>query len=212
MFIMNKLKTLLCFLIFLPLTLNAQNQADTKALMERVSKKLQSYSTLKADFTFTLSNPEEKINDTHEGSLMLNGAKYRLNIMGILALCNGETLWTVNEDLKEANIIDPDENEMFNPKSIFTLYEKNFRYEPVSTSGDKVTVDLIPAGTEETYSKIRMDILKSKDQIDNVIYYSKDGNQYIIKIKSFASNIPAEDKMFVFDPAQFPGVKVFDMR
>ena len=208
---MNKL-LILSSILFLPFALLGQNQAETKSMMERVSKKLQSYTTVKADFSFTLSNPEEKIDDTHEGSLFLNGSKYRLNIMGILALCNGETLWTVNEELKEANIIDPNDNEMFNPKSIFTLYEKNFRYEPVAVAGDKVTVDLFPTDKEESYSKIRMEILKSKDQIDRVIYYSKDGNQYIIKIKSFLSNIPADDRMFIFDARQFPGVKVFDMR
>jgi outer membrane lipoprotein-sorting protein len=180
--------------------------------MDRVSKKLQSYTTVKADFTFTLSNPDEKINDTHEGSLFLNGAKYRLKIMGILALCDGKTLWTVNEELKEANIIDPDENEMFNPKSIFTLYEKNFRYEPVTIAGDRVTVDLFPTDKDENYTKIRMDIFKSKDQIDRVIYFAKDGNQYIINIKAFSANIPADERMFTFDSKQFPGVKVFDMR
>ncbi len=209
---MNKLVIILISTIILPLTLTGQTPADTKVQMERVSKKLQSYTTLKADFSFTLSNPEEKINDTHEGSLFLNGSKYRLNIMGIVALCNGETLWTVNEELKEANIIDPDENEMFNPKSIFTLYEKNFRYESVSNAGDKATIDLFPADKEESYSRIRMDIIKSKDQIDKVTYYSKDGNQYVIKIKSLLSNLPADEKMFVFDTKQFPGVKVFDMR
>ncbi|TSA38999.1 MAG: outer membrane lipoprotein carrier protein LolA [Porphyromonadaceae bacterium] len=209
---MNKLTTILFSIIILPFTLHGQNPADTKSLMDRVSKKLQSYTTIKADFSFTLSNPEEKINDTHEGSLFMNGSKYRLSIMGILALCDGETLWTVNQELKEANIIDPDENEMFNPKSIFTLYEKHFKYEPVAVAGDKVTVDLVPTGKEETYLKIRMDILKSKDQIDQVTYYSKDGNQYIIKIKSFSSNIPADDRMFIFNINQFPGVKVFDMR
>jgi outer membrane lipoprotein-sorting protein len=196
----------------LPFSLSGQNQADTKAMMDRVSRKLQSYTTVKVDFSFTLSNPEEKINDTHEGSLFLSGSKYRLNIMGILALCNGETLWTVNEELKEANIIDPDENEMFNPKSIFTLYEKNFTYQPVTAAGDKVTVDLFPTDKDESYTKIRMDILKSKDQIDQVIYYSKDGNQYIIKIKLLSANIPADDRIFTFDTKQFPGVKVFDMR
>lgn len=209
---MNKLAIILLSIIIIPFTLGAQNQAETKSLMERVSKKLQSYKTIKADFSFTLSNPEEKIDDTQEGSLLLNGSKYRLNIMGILAMCNGETLWTVNEELKEANIIDPEENEMFNPKSIFTLYEKNFRYEPVSVSGDRVTVDMYPTEKEETYSKIRTEILKSKDQIDRVTYYSNDGNQYIIKIKTISANIPADDNMFVFDAKQFPGVKVFDMR
>jgi outer membrane lipoprotein-sorting protein len=209
---MNRLLIIVFTIIILPLSIIAQNQTDTKSMMDRVSKKLQSYTTLKAEFSFTLSNTEEKIDDTREGSLLLNGAKYRLKIMGVLALCNGETLWTVNEELKEANILDPADNEMFNPKSIFTLYEKNFKYEPIASAGDKITVDLLPTDKEESYSKIRMDIIKSKDQIDKVVYYSKDGNQYIIKIKSFAANIPADEKMFVFDTRQFPGVKVFDMR
>jgi outer membrane lipoprotein-sorting protein len=209
---MNKLVTILIPVILYSFSLNGQSQSDTKSMMDRVSKKLQSYTTVKADFTFTLSNPDEKINDTHEGSLFLNGSKYRLSIMGIQALCDGKTLWTVNEELKEANIIDPEENEMFNPKSIFTLYEKNFRYEPVTVAGDKVTVDLFPSDSDESYQKIRMDILKSKDQIDRVIYYSKDGNQYIIKIKTLAANVPADERMFTFDAKQFPGVKLFDMR
>lgn len=209
---MNKSIIILFSILILPFSVHGQNQGDTKAIMDRVAKKLQSYKTVKADFSFTLSNPEENIDDTHEGAMFLNGAKYRLNIMGILALCDGETLWTVNEELKEANILDPEDNEMFNPKSIFTLYEKNFKYEPVTTVGDRVTIDLLPTDKEESYSKIRVDILKSKDQIDQVIYYSKDGNQYIIKMKSFTSNIPADDRMFIFDQKQFPGVKVYDMR
>jgi len=209
---MNKLTIILFPFILLPFSLHSQNHADTKSLMDRVSKKLQSYSTVKTNFSFTLSNTEENIDDTHEGSLFLNGSKYRLSLMGTLALCDGETLYTINEELKEANIVDPENNEMFNPKSIFTLFEKNFRYEPVSVAGDKVTVDLFPTSKDENYSKIRMDILKSKDQIEQVIYYSKDGNQYIIKIKSFLTNIPVDNRIFVFDAKQFPGVKVFDMR
>lgn len=209
---MKKSLVVLCILLASTLTIFSQNQSDTKNLIDRVSRKLQSYKALKADFSFTLSNSDEQINDTHDGSLILSGDKYRLNIMGILAICNGETLWTINEELKEANIIDPDENDLFNPKSIFTIYEKSFRYEPVSTTGDKVTVDLIPTGIDESYSKIRMDILKSKESIDQVKYFSKDGNQYIVKIKAFQPDIQTNERMFSFDSKQFPGVKVYDMR
>jgi outer membrane lipoprotein-sorting protein len=191
---------------------NAQSTTDTKNMMDRVSKKLQSYKTIKADFTFTLENEEEAINDTQEGSLILAGDKYRLNLMGIVAICNGETLWTVNEELKEANIIDPAENELFNPKSIFTLYEKKFRYEPVRSTPEIAVVDLIPLEEEAVYSKIRMEIIKTKDQIAEVTYFSTDGNQYIISIKSLNTNLSADDKMFVFDSKQYPGIKVFDMR
>lgn len=204
------LSTLLLTVIFG--TGNAQGTTDTKSMMDRVSKKLQSYKTIKADFSFTLENEEEAINDTQEGTLILSGDKYRLSLMGIVAICNGETLWTVNEELKEANIIDPAENELFNPKSIFTLYEKKFRYEPVSSTAETSVVDMIPLEAEEAYTKIRMEIIKAKDQIQEVTYYSTDGNLYIITIKSLNANIPADDKLFVFDPKQYPGVKVIDLR
>ena len=191
---------------------NAQSTTDTKNMMDRVSKKLQSYKTIKADFTFTLENEEEAINDTQEGSLILAGDKYLLNLMSIVAICNGETLWTVNEELKEANIIDPAENDLFNPKSIFTLYEKKFSYEPVRSTPEIAVVDLIPLEKEAAYSKIRMEIIRAKDQIAEVTYFSTDGNQYIITIKSLNTNLSADDKMFVFDSKQYPGIKVFDMR
>ena len=209
---MNKLAFVALSIVTFSCTLFGQNQSDSKALMDRVAKKLQSYTTIKSDFTFTLSNPDQQINDTREGSLIVNGSSYRLKIMGVLAICDGKTLWTINEEQKEANIVDPNDNEMFNPKSIFQLYEKSFTYEPVSAVGDKVVLDRIPTNKEESYSKIRMELLKSKEQIDRVIYYSKDGNQYIIKLKSFSPNVPADSKQFTFDAKQFPGVKVFDMR
>ena len=209
---MRRILLLTLLLTFIIGTGNAQSATDTKNMMDRVSKKLQSYKTVKADFSFTLENEEEAINDRQEGSLILAGDKYRLTLMGIVAICNGETLWAVNEELKEANIIDPAENELFNPKSIFTLYEKKFSYELVSSTPENAVVDLIPLEAEAAYAKIRMEIIKAKDQIEEVTYYSTDGNLYIITIKSLNANVSADDKMFVFDPKQYPGIKVFDMR
>jgi len=209
---MRKPIYLLLFVLLTSLSALGQTAGDTKTLMDRVSKKLQSYKAVKADFSFTLKNDQADLNDTQEGSLILEGEKYRLKMMGILALCDGKTLWTVNEELKEANILDPADNDLFNPKSIFTLYEKNFRYEPVSSSGDKVVVDLIPVSGDDSYTKLRMTILKSKDQIDEVTYYSTDGNLYIIKIKNLTATAASDGKTFAFDPKQFPGVKLIDMR
>jgi hypothetical protein len=57
-----------------------------------------------------------------------------------------------------------------------------------------------------------MTIIKSKDQIDEVTYFSTDGNLYIIKIKSLTPMSVSDGKTFVFDAKQFPGVKLIDMR
>lgn len=209
---MIKKTVLLTAIIAVSINLTGQTSSDPKSIMDRVSKKLKSYTSIQADFSFSLFNPEEKINDSQEGSLLLSGEKYRLKMSGITAISDGKTLWTVNEELKEANILDPGDNDLFNPKSIFTLYEKNFEYQSVTSSGDKAVIDLIPLQKDENYSRIRMEISKSKDQIDQVTYYSNDGNLYIIKIKKLVTNIPVQDSRFTFDVKDYPDVKLFDMR
>jgi len=191
---------------------NAQTANSTKTLMDKVSQKLQSYKSMKIDFTFTLENEDEPVNDSQEGSLLLSGNKYRLNLMGILALCNGETLWTVNNEMKEVNIVNPSDNDLFNPSEIFTLYNRKFEYQTVSNSADTAVIDLIPVEREESYSKIRLEILKAKDQIQEITYFSTDGNLYIITVNSLTTNVPADNGQFSFDSKDYPGMKVFDLR
>ncbi|MCK9325242.1 MAG: hypothetical protein M0P69_07075, partial [Bacteroidales bacterium] len=72
MSISRKIVTSLSLLAALT-SLNAQNQEEAKQLMEKTSKKLQSYESIQADFTFTLINPQENIKDTYEGTLQLSG-------------------------------------------------------------------------------------------------------------------------------------------
>jgi len=189
-----------------------QSIIEAKAVMDRVSQKLQSYKSLKIEFTFTLENEDEPVNDSMEGTLLLAGNKYRLNVMGILALCDGEALWTVNDELKEVNVMNPDENELFNPSDIFSLYDKKFTYQPVSSTPERAIIDLIPAEKEDSYTKIRLEILKAKDQIEEVTYFSTDGNLYIITINSLTANVPADERKFTFESKDFPGLKVFDLR
>jgi len=193
-------------------TLGAQNNQEAKQLMEKVSKKLQSYQSIQADFSFTLSNPGQNIKDTYDGTLLLSGDQYKLALMGIIAYCNGKALWTVNPELKETTILDPEENELFNPKSIFRLYEEEYRYQMVSDSGDRAVMDLFPLDQEETYTKIRLTLLKSKEQIERVTYYSTDGNQYEVVIKKMTTDAPVPQKSFSYDPTNYPGFKVYDMR
>jgi len=211
MSISRKIVTSLSLLAALT-SLNAQNQEEAKQLMEKTSKKLQSYESIQADFTFTLINPQENIKDTYEGTLQLSGEQYQLSLMGIIAYCNGETLWSVNPEIKETTVLDPAENELFNPQAIFRLYEKPFRYQMVSSSGDKAVIDLFPEEKEEAYTKIRLTVLKSKDQIDRVTFYSTDGNQYEIVITRMTTGAPIPSKNFSYDPANYPGFKVYDMR
>ena len=73
-------------------------------------------------------------------------------------------------------------------------------------------VDLIPESLEKNYSRIRLFINKSKDQLYSIKYFSKDGNNYILKLNSFETNVLYENSFFVFDVSKHPEVEVIDLR
>ena len=212
--IKQRLKTLILlsglFLITLPLY--SQSDQEAQKIMEKLSAKLQSYKNLQADFTFTLYAPQDDIKDTQKGKLVLQGNKYRLEVMGILAICNGELLWSINKGNKEVYVLNPDDNELFNPTDIFALVTTDFHYSLVSQSGNLNCINMIPKETNAGYQKILMEINRKKEQISKVTYFSDDGNQYIIEITSFISNQPIDDSFFLFNKTQWPGYDLYDMR
>lgn len=200
------------FLIICSANAFGQSNEDAKKAIKRLSAKLQSYTSIQANFTFTLYNEAADVTDSQDGKLLIRGDHYRLSMMGILALCNGSTLWSVSEEMKEVSVMDPDENDLFNPQGIFTLVDTDFNYSFVSQTTDLITVDLLPKDVASPYSKIRMVIKRASDEIAKVTYFSVDENQYIIVIKSLVVNAPVDDRFFSFDAASFPGFKLYDLR
>jgi len=189
---------------------NAQDQA--KAILDEVSTALAAYNTLQADFTFTLSNEEADIEDSFEGNLVLQGNKYRLSIMGLLILCDGERLWNFVEEMNEVSILDPDENEIFNPTNIFNLYKKDFDLETVNKQGSEYQIKLTPHTEDQEFSHIILAVDKVKKRILGASYFGADGNTYKMKISNILTDVQVDDRFFIFDPEKYPGVDVFDMR
>ncbi len=56
----------------------AQNDAKAKAILEKVSKKINGLKSLKANFALTLAGANGKARDTKKGTLAMKGQKYRV--------------------------------------------------------------------------------------------------------------------------------------
>lgn len=191
-------------------TLKAQDQA--KKVLDDVSTQLSSFKTIHADFSFTLQNKEADISDTFEGNLVIEGKKFRLSMMGMLILCDGTKIWNYSEEMNEANILDPDESDFFNPTQIFTLYQQDFKLETMNHDGSVYDIKLTPEKDDQEYSHIVLKVDSKKKLIIGATYYGTDGNTYIIKISNTIPDIPLDDRFFIFDKSKYPGVVIYDMR
>ncbi len=172
---------------------------------------------MKAEFSYTLENPQAKIKETQSGSILLSGAKYKLDIAGQEVICDGKTIWTYMKEAKEVQIndVDPDA-EGIKPSEIFTMYEKGFLYKFVDEKnvGGKVVqnLELTPTDKTKEFFKIKLSIDKSSKQIVKSIIFDKNGNRYTYSIKKFSPNFAVNAATFSFDTKKHPGVEVVDLR
>lgn len=202
--------TLLCF---------GQNDEKAKQILDQVSAKTKSYSTINVKFDFVHENVEEDMKENTAGELSLKGNKYLLGFMNNTIICDSKTIWTYMKDANEVNIstLDEDEETVFNPAKMLTIYETGFKYKFIQERFEAghalYIIDLYPVDVENSdYSRVRLEIDKDKNQIHKINYFSKDENRFIIMVKEFTINPDLNDSLFTFDKSKYPGVEVVDMR
>ena len=205
------------FLVFL--FQDALSQYDPKALatLEAMSAKFQAMGAFEANFSYTLTNDVDNINEEFKGKMTVKGDKYRLALPEQEVINNGTTLWTFLPDANEVNIDNYDPNsEDVNPSKIFEIYKKDFKYLYLKdeTIGGVVceVIDLVPEKTDAQFFKIRMNIVKKDKTVKSFTMFDKGGNRYTYTITEFNPNIKVDDSFFAYDPKQHPGVEIIDLR
>jgi outer membrane lipoprotein-sorting protein len=195
-------------------SLTAQNDPKAKAILDELSKKTKAYTSIKAEFSFTVEK-KDKTKDTQVGKIEVKGAKYKLIIPGHEIYCDGKTIWDYIKDANEVQIKDVEVggDENLNPSNIFTIYEKGYKYKFDSEDATKQIVSLFPENPDKKkFHTVKLFIDKVKKQITQVKMMMKDGSTHTYEIKSFATNTEMPDTNFVFNAKAHPGISVEDLR
>lgn len=200
-------------------TASAQTQEGqdpkAKAILDGLSKKTKSYLSILSEFTMVMESKDKKTTETQKGKLQLKGEKYKLEIKGQDIICDGKTVWTYLKDAKEVQInnVDLSSNEGVTPSTIFTVYEKGYKYK---LDGEKAGIQMISLFPLDPGSKkfhtLKIDINKAKKQIIGFKVFMKDGSIFTYTINKFTPNGAVNDAAFGFDPKLYPGVEIVDLR
>jgi outer membrane lipoprotein-sorting protein len=205
--------------VCLSFTVLGQNAPLGKDIVNAFSVKMQNLTSLTAKFSFTLENLQEKITDTHEGEIVVKGKKYNLELMGMQSYYDGVTKWQYNKEANEVTISKPTviEGGFFDdPTKLFKDYEKNFKSkfigEQVVKGRNIYEIELYPIDLKTPYSKLNLTFDKKTLEPVQIKYQGKDGNNYIILVKVFRSNVIVRDERFTFEPKKHKGIEIIDMR
>lgn len=214
---MKKILIYTLVLTFSVSSLFAQDQ-KAKGILDKLSVKTKTYKTIKAEFVFKIDNSQEDISESYKGTVWVKGDKYKVDLMGAVNYFDGKDKYTYLKDANEVNITEPDEDddESLNPSTIFTMYNSGFKYKFINEKFEGTRalyeIDLYPIDLEKEYSRIKLKVDKTKNEIYSIKQYGKDGNYYTIKILKFIPNVNMTDAMFTFDKSKHIGVEVNDMR
>lgn len=193
----------------LALSVNAFAQNKAKTLLNEVSEKVKGYENISLDFKYTLENLSENIKQETKGDVVLEGEKYRLNILGVTRLFDGKTLYSISPEDEEVTITSTinDENDAITPSKMLSFYEDGYTYETdiqQNINGRKIQyIKLTPIDSDSEIKSILLGIDANTKHIYNLIQMGKNGTKTTLTVNSFKTNTPISKSLFTFDASKY---------
>lgn len=187
----------------------AQNDAKAEELLTEVSKKIKAYKNISLDFKYELNNVSENINQETRGDVVIEGEKYKLNILGVTRIFDGKILYTISPEDEEVTISsDNTEDEgTITPSKMLSFYEDGYTFKMdivQNVKGRKIQyVKLNPIDTDSEIKHILLGIDATTKHIYNLIEVGKNGTKTTLTVNSFKTDQPISKTLFTFDESKY---------
>lgn len=204
---MKKLLFLFLSTIF-TLTTYAQD-AKAKALLDEVSTKAKNYKNISIDFKYVLENTEENIRQETRGDVIMEGEKYRLNILGITRIFDGQNLYSISPEDEEVTVskASSEDQNTITPSKMLSFYEDGFTYKmdiEQNVQGRKIQfVKLTPIDSSSEIKYVLLGIDNKTKHIYRLIEIGKNGTKTTLTVNSFKTNETLSKSLFTFDQEKY---------
>lgn len=183
--------------------------SKAKALLDEVSQKAKNYENISIDFKYALDNSAENIKQETRGDVVLQGNKYRLNILGATRIFDGKTLYSISPDDEEVTISsdNPNDGSSITPSKMLTFYEDGYAYKmdiSQNVKGRAIQyVKLTPIDSNSEIKHVLLGIDAQTKHIYNLIEVGKNGTKTTLTVNSFKTNEPISKSLFTFDKTKY---------
>lgn len=214
------MKTLLSFFVLaFAVSASAQkSDPEAKAILDAVSAKFKTFTTVQATFSYKVENAAGKALSNKTGTLLMKGTKYRVSFAGQEIFCNGTTIWNYDKNANEVTISKLESSSgTITPQKLFTnFYDKDFRYilNGEKKVGNKTLqeIEMTPIDKSKPFHKVYLLIDKAAKTIYSTKVLENAGNRYTYTVSTMKTNAAMDDSQFTFDKKKYPGVEEVDLR
>jgi outer membrane lipoprotein-sorting protein len=211
----NALTVTLALTLAPALPVHAQKDPEAVRVLEEFSRKAASAPSVKIDFTVDANDTREGDITTVSGSAVIVGDSYRVTTDDNVILSDGKAVWNYLPDVNEVTITEPDPEEgsfMARPSLLFSMYEKGYKVRLLEQSAKEWVIDLYPEDINVSLVRIRLKIGKTLYDLRTAEYRTKDGMTVTLTADKYDLSFRPAPGYFTFNPADYKGVEVIDMR
>lgn len=215
---MKKVYFSVLLLISTLVTLAQASDPAAKAILDAVSAKFKTFTTVQATFSYKVENASGKALSTKTGTIQMKGTKYRVLFSGQEIFCNGTTIWNYDKAANEVTISKLDASSgMVTPQKLFTnFYDKDFRYmlngEKKENGKTVQEIEMTPLDKSKPFHKVYVQVDKAAKTIYSTKVLENAGNRYSYTVSTMKTNMAMADTQFTFDKTKYPGVEEVDLR
>jgi len=211
------MKNFIVVFLFIVLTLNLAGQNDKEALsiLDKFSSMALASPSVSMKFSLITIDQMEKTNDTVAGSIIMAKDQYRLELPNNITWHNGTAIWNYLMAEKEVTITKPDKKDdsfISKPSAIFNLYKKGYKTRYIEENANSCVVDLYPEDLKSDLVRIRLTIGKTGSDLIGAEYKRKDGVTIYLVVNEYNLKLKPDQSTFTFNPQNYKGVEVIDMR
>lgn len=203
---------ILSTILILATSLSFGQDSKAKEILDKLSKKTKSYSTVYVEFKSEIKS--DAVDESGNGTAYMKGKKFYIKSGKYTLISNGIKQWVINSDDKEVYVSDYEEDEdAITPNKILTIWEDDFKYKYLgkgTVNGVAVEkVELYPKNPGEAqFHTIQMAIDTKNNKPVQIIVKSKDGSKMTYTFKKFEGNKAMPDSKFVFNKGNYPGYRI----
>lgn len=198
-------------------TIQAQSNVEAKKLLERASTELKSHDQVFMEFSYNFENNrvDPPVVQKETGKIAVKGDDYRLEIMGMEQLRQGNKVYTILRDDEEVQITDYDqeENSGLTPTAILESFQSGYSYKlggSEDVDGKKIKYVILKPIASEEIDRVMVGIEADTYRLYNLQQWGTNGTLTTFKITSYQPDKSLPTGYFIFDKNDYPGFYIAD--
>tara|TARA_B100001287_G_C22603762_1_gene491670 strand:+ start:98 stop:739 length:642 start_codon:yes stop_codon:yes gene_type:complete len=191
-------------------TVWTQTPIEAQNLLELASKQMESYENIEFEFSYTLNNRIEQINQESSGKVTIAEDKYKLKFLDAIQLFDGKALYTIVPENEEITITQANDDEDFgiNPKELLKFHKKGYDYHwdiSQRVKGKNIQfVKLIPTKEDGDIVSLLLGIDTQKNHLYKLIEVGENGTVTTLTINQIKVDGSLSENFFVFNQEDYP--------